>query len=53
MDGRCGLDLSDSGMGPVEGECEYSNRTVGYNREGAELLNFLFCAIMVYSLLLN
>jgi len=28
--GRCGLDASGSGQGPVEGFCEHSNEPVGF-----------------------
>jgi hypothetical protein len=32
--GRCGLDSSGSGKGPVEGSCEHSNEPLGSIKYG-------------------
>jgi len=35
--GRCGMDASDSGQGPMAGSCEYGNELLGSIKPG----NFL------------
>jgi hypothetical protein len=38
--GRCGLDVSGSGMGPVAGSCEHGNETLT-SIKGGEFLDLL------------
>jgi hypothetical protein len=36
--GRCGLDASGSGYGPVAGSCEHSNKTWGFKKKAGNFL---------------
>jgi hypothetical protein len=38
--GRCGLDSSGSGYGPVEGACEHSNEILSYIK-GSQFFDYL------------
>jgi hypothetical protein len=37
--GKCGLNSSDSGVGPVAGSCEHGNEPSGSKKEGGAILD--------------